>query len=236
MGLWITVIAIVLVALLAALGWGRTRRGALPGPTSSNRKPTTRVDMGSTLRSYMIPDRWLGKGPGGQRSRDDAAAHPRYLSASMERLSDTGSPLASWTLLRGRTRLGRDSDNHVVLDDDRVSLHHALITVRDGVYWLEDLGSTNGTFVGDDARVMEAHPLIDGELVRLGGVSLAFRGRDQEPGVAGRRLGPATDQARSRIGWRRAPQSPGGPSKTPGQRSPQERQRPSSVRPKLRIR
>ena len=64
----------------------------------------------------------------------------------------------------------------MVLDDERVSLHHALITVRDGVYWLEDLGSTNGTFVGDATRVMAAHPLVDGEEIRLGGVVLVFRG------------------------------------------------------------
>jgi pSer/pThr/pTyr-binding forkhead associated (FHA) protein len=63
-----------------------------------------------------------------------------------------------------------------VLDDERVSLHHALISVRDGVYWLEDLGSTNGTFVGEDKRVMAAHALTDGEELRLGGVVLIFRG------------------------------------------------------------
>ena len=89
---------------------------------------------------------------------------------------NAGSTGVSWSLLRGRTRLGRDPDNHVVLDDERVSLHHALITVRDGVYWLEDLGSTNGTFVGDDKRVMAAHALVDGDQVRLGGIVLAFRG------------------------------------------------------------
>ena len=68
-----------------------------------------------------------------------------------------------------------------VLDDERVSLHHALITVRDGVYWLEDLGSTNGTFVGEDQRVMAAHPLVDGEALRLGGVVLVFRGTPTAP-------------------------------------------------------
>jgi pSer/pThr/pTyr-binding forkhead associated (FHA) protein len=92
-------------------------------------------------------------------------------------VSEGGSRESSWPLLRGRTRLGRDSDNHVVLDDERVSLHHALITVRDGIYWIEDLGSTNGTFVGDDdQRVMAAHPLLDGERLRLGGVVLVFHG------------------------------------------------------------
>jgi pSer/pThr/pTyr-binding forkhead associated (FHA) protein len=110
------------------------------------------------------------------RVRPEEQQHPQYSSATVDRMSETGSPIASWNLLRGRTRLGRDSDNHVVLDDERVSLHHALITVRDGVYWVEDLGSTNGTFVGDDKRVMEGHALVDGDQVRLGGVVLVFRG------------------------------------------------------------
>jgi hypothetical protein len=175
MAIWITVIAIALIALVFGLGRLPPRRGAGPG-LEPERKETAPIELGATIRSYVIPKRWLRASPGAQHARADAAAHARYSSASVERVGEPGSATASWPLLRGRTRLGRDSDNHVVLDDERVSLHHALITVRDGVYWLEDLGSTNGTFVGDDKRVMAAHPLVDGEQVRLGGVELVFRG------------------------------------------------------------
>lgn len=175
MAIWITVVAIALLALVFGLGRLQTRRGAVPR-LEVERKQTAPMELGATIRSYVIPKRWLGSPSAAQRARLDAAAHARYSSATLERLGDAGLPAASWSLLRGRTRLGRDSDNHVVLDDERVSLHHALITVRDGVYWLEDLGSTNGTFVGDDKRVMAAHALVDGDQVRLGGVVLAFRG------------------------------------------------------------
>jgi hypothetical protein len=183
MAIWLTVIAILLIALVTiVIGWNRARdrslRSAGELPSGPPRKDTLPMEMGATIRSYMMPNRWLRTPPGTQRPRAAAVEHPRYSSGTLERGGD-GSPGAAaggqWQLLRGRTRLGRDSDNHVVLDDERVSLHHALITVRDGVYWLEDLGSTNGTFVGDDQRVMAAHPLRDGEVIRLGGVVLTFR-------------------------------------------------------------
>ena len=54
--------------------------------------------------------------------------------------------------------------------------HHAEISKREGTYWLEDLGSTNGTYVGNQ-RLRSAHPLEDGEQISLGGVLLIFRAR-----------------------------------------------------------
>jgi hypothetical protein len=173
---------IVWVALLAAVAVGvvvavlRLRRKPVDPRAVSHATPTVPVEMGATIRSYVIPQRWLRSSPGKDDRSADAAALPQYAKATVERISEAGARMGSWELLRGRTRLGRDADNHVVLDDERVSLHHALITVRDGVYWLEDLGSTNGTFVGEERRVMAAHPLVDGDELRLGGVVLVFRG------------------------------------------------------------
>jgi hypothetical protein len=173
---WITLLAIVTITLVVALLRVRARSTDLPRPEAHG-LPTLPVDStGATIRSYVLPKRWLRSSPEKNDSETAAADHPRYSKATVERVGETGAAAGSWELLRGRTRLGRDSDNHVVLDDERVSAHHALITVRDGVYWLEDLGSTNGTFVGEEKRVMTAHPLVDGEEVRLGGVLLMFRG------------------------------------------------------------
>lgn len=62
--------------------------------------------------------------------------------------------------------LGRDLDNTVVLADEDVSGHHAVVTVRpDGAY-VTDLRSTNGTWLGG-VRVGEAR-LADGDELRLG--------------------------------------------------------------------
>jgi hypothetical protein len=173
----ITLLTIVAVGSVLALLRLRRARPDSSGRTSdSQRRPTVPVDVSATIRSYVMPKRWLRGSPESHRASEIAATHPRYAKATVERVNEAGARTGSWELLRGRTRLGRDSDNHVVLDDERVSLHHALITVRDGVYLLEDLGSTNGTFVGDATRVMAAHPLVDGEEMRLGGVVLVFRG------------------------------------------------------------
>ena len=43
------------------------------------------------------------------------------------------------------TYLGRDPDNTIVLNDSLASNRHARISRENGVWWLEDLGSTNGT-------------------------------------------------------------------------------------------
>jgi hypothetical protein len=63
--------------------------------------------------------------------------------------------------------LGRAPDCDVVIDDDCVSSHHARLGVgADGV-WLQDLESTNGTFVGGD-RLREPVPLPASSKFRLG--------------------------------------------------------------------
>ena len=172
---WITLLAIAVIASVLGLLRLRRRPEEPPRPLS-HQTPTMPAEFGATIRSYVLPKRWLRNAPAKERASSEAQALPRYSSATVERVNEAGAKIGSWELLRGRTRLGRDADNYVALDDERVSLHHALITVRDGVYWLEDLGSTNGTFVGEEKRVMAAHPLVDGDELRLGGVVLVFRG------------------------------------------------------------
>jgi hypothetical protein len=56
---------------------------------------------------------------------------------------DTGFPL------RIVTSIGRSTRNTVVLDDSFVSQEHARLTRRDGHWWLDDLGSRNGTLLND---------------------------------------------------------------------------------------
>ena len=45
-------------------------------------------------------------------------------------------------------RIGRDPESHIVVTDPRVSWQHGVLRVEEGVWILEDLGSTNGTFLG----------------------------------------------------------------------------------------
>jgi hypothetical protein len=59
-----------------------------------------------------------------------------------------------YAIRRESTRIGRSRDNDIVLDDPRVSSHHAEILFVDGVYRLRDLDSTNGTYISGE-RVSE---------------------------------------------------------------------------------
>jgi predicted component of type VI protein secretion system len=63
--------------------------------------------------------------------------------------------------------LGRDITNDIVINDPEVSRHHTRLTRGGGGYTLEDLGSTNGTFVNGQ-RLMGARPLSGGDQVGLG--------------------------------------------------------------------
>ncbi len=70
--------------------------------------------------------------------------------------------------------IGRDVANDVVVNDAEVSRRHARLTQQAGSYVLEDLGSTNGTFV-DGKRLTGPHWLQPGETIMLGeNVSLEF--------------------------------------------------------------
>jgi pSer/pThr/pTyr-binding forkhead associated (FHA) protein len=75
--------------------------------------------------------------------------------------------------LQAVTSLGRKPSNTIVLDDDFVSAEHSLISWRDARAWLEDVASTNGTFL-NDAEVTRPVPLSEGDLIGIGGVRLKW--------------------------------------------------------------
>ncbi len=66
-------------------------------------------------------------------------------------------------------RIGRDADNDIVLDDPRVSGHHARLTASGSQTLIEDLGSSNGTFLNSvDQRVTQPVPVKETDTVYLG--------------------------------------------------------------------
>jgi predicted component of type VI protein secretion system len=70
--------------------------------------------------------------------------------------------------------IGRDVNNDIVISDVEVSREHARLVLQSGSYVLEDLGSTNGTFVAGQ-RLMGPHVLLPGETIMFGeNVSLSF--------------------------------------------------------------
>ena len=77
-------------------------------------------------------------------------------------------------LLGPQSVLGRDPTATVHLIDEEVSRRHAIITVGEGETTIEDLGSSNGTFV-DDERISSETDLRAGQLLRIGKTLLEIR-------------------------------------------------------------
>ena len=69
--------------------------------------------------------------------------------------------------------IGRDADVEVRLDSSTVSRRHARIVVTADRAVLEDCGSKNGTFRGNEA-VTSPTPLADGDTFRVGSVLVTF--------------------------------------------------------------
>ncbi len=78
----------------------------------------------------------------------------------------------SFPLDGDRMTVGRRPDCDVFLDDVTVSRDHALVVKRGGDFYLDDLGSLNGTYV--NRRRIESHKLADGDELQIGKYKLSF--------------------------------------------------------------
>jgi hypothetical protein len=69
------------------------------------------------------------------------------------------------------TTLGRDVNNAIVVEDRFASAEHAILTFRGRAWYVEDLGSTNGTFV-NGGEVDGLAPISFGDELQIGQVRL----------------------------------------------------------------
>jgi hypothetical protein len=77
------------------------------------------------------------------------------------------TPGKPYELVKDIMTIGRDVSNDIVINDAEVSRHHSRLTRQVGGYMLEDLSSTNGTFVNGQ-RLIGPRPLSRGDNVGLG--------------------------------------------------------------------
>ena len=117
---------------------------------------------------------------GTRPARPAAAAPPRAAAAPARpgprTLVVTEGPLAGTTiaLTDAPVTLGRADDSTLVLTDDYASSHHARIVPGAGAWVVEDLGSTNGTYLGAQ-RVDGPTPVPLGQPLRIGRTVLELR-------------------------------------------------------------
>ena len=83
-----------------------------------------------------------------------------------------GQTLAEYNMSKERYTIGRLPDNDIRIDNAAVSGHHALVIniLNDSV--LEDLNSTNGTYV--NGKIIKKHALQHGDVITVGHHALRF--------------------------------------------------------------
>ena len=150
LGLWVFVVAALLVMRGDLFGTTVVTRGAKNDPRRSQR-PAADPSRPAEIKTST----------------------PAQLSTS---LLVTAGPLKGTSLTLGSTPvlIGRARECTLVLDDDYASNRHARVFQRDGEWFVEDLGSTNGTLLSD-RRIDGPVPFKPGAQVRIGRTVIELR-------------------------------------------------------------
>ncbi|WP_062070586.1 FHA domain-containing protein FhaB/FipA [Demequina sediminicola] len=146
----------------------------------------------AVLRADLYGTRVTSRGKGRNKRRDDAradkvAAPSRSAtgvrtgsistsSKAVGHLAVISGPLKGTTIPLGTAPIliGRSPTCTLVIDDDYCSAKHCRIFPENDEWRIEDLGSTNGTFL-DNQRVSDPMPFKRGDSVRLGATALELR-------------------------------------------------------------
>ncbi|MHB1063252.1 MAG: FHA domain-containing protein FhaB/FipA [Georgenia sp.] len=133
----------------------------------------------AVLRKDIFGTRVTPRGPGrrARRTRATGQAAPRGAArAQPTRLVVTQGPLAGTTIPLGPSSIlvGRSPSCTLVLDDDYSSNRHARFFPQEDGWWIEDLGSTNGTVVAGE-RITDPVPVAAGTPVRIGQTLIELR-------------------------------------------------------------
>lgn len=148
-----------------------------------SRPPSSPGLRASTVTSVGIPPIAESNG-----KKEEAPVEPGNASGahSVLVIERGGGQNSEFPLTNEESQIGRwDADNGIFPDvdldafdsDAKVSRRHARIIYRNGVFMVEDLGSTNGTFVNRGRRLLPGspHTLSDGDEIIVGKTFLRFR-------------------------------------------------------------
>ncbi len=130
-----------------------------------------RSDMDLREGQFELDARISSDVPAGEGGPAPEQPEPARRTATLSVTGGSGK--GSTYVLGPLTSLGRAEDNDVVVDDQLVSRHHAVIKQEAGRFVVADLGSTNGTFV--DGRRTQERILTDGDGIEMGGDFFSFQ-------------------------------------------------------------
>jgi pSer/pThr/pTyr-binding forkhead associated (FHA) protein len=102
------------------------------------------------------------------------AARSRGKAPQVVVVKDDGGRKLQTLRLNGQLQIGRADACHIKLDDTYVSSFHARLFPKDGTWHVEDLGSTNGTYLNRQ-RINGSVELQAGDEVRVGKTTLELR-------------------------------------------------------------
>lgn len=159
--LWALVLLAIGVLRRDVFGTRVLRRGGAKRPSNvrppRESRPAVVGKPGPPLRTSA--SRGVGEAAGALVGGGD---RPAVLLVTDGALRGRSLPLGT-----SAATLGRAPNSTLVLEDDFASSRHARIYPHDGRWWVEDLGSTNGTFV-DGERISRPTELTPGRQVRIG--------------------------------------------------------------------
>lgn len=134
----------------------------------------TRVTQRGSRREAGRQQQAARQAPPQQRQQSGGGRRGR--NAPTKLVVTEGTLTGTTVALHGQTiTLGRAHDSTIVLDDDYASSRHARIYPdRDGQWIVEDLGSTNGTYL-DRTRLTTPTPIAPGAPIRIGKTVIELR-------------------------------------------------------------
>ncbi len=131
-----------------------------------------RSDMfGARVEATPRADRRSDRAPARSRSKPSRRSRGAPTQVLITEGANAGE---AFSLEQAPLLIGRGTDATIRLDDDYVSTRHARIAASGDQWFIEDLGSTNGTYLGA-SRLTQPTTITLGSQIRIGKTTLELR-------------------------------------------------------------